>query len=218
MKEFKCVLLDWDRAYNLCKEVFIKIKRSGYRPEAIIAIARGGWFLARVLCDFLFIKDLYSVKVEHWGITATVTGEADLKCGLDESVIRMLSGKKILITDDVTDTGDSLRIVHEMCRKTLSSEIKTAVMQHKTTSSFIPDYYGEEMREWKWIIYPWSIFEDLAELTDRVSEGEMTAEEIREKLKYRFDVDVSVELVREVLERKKERGVNPDDVQHNREN
>ena len=44
---------------------------SGYKPDSMVGLARGGWVLSRVLCDFLAVKDLVSLKVEHWGVTAT---------------------------------------------------------------------------------------------------------------------------------------------------
>ena len=50
---FKCVVTNWDYIYNLCRNVADDVKEDGYEPDIIIALARGGWFAGRVLCDFL---------------------------------------------------------------------------------------------------------------------------------------------------------------------
>jgi hypothetical protein len=202
-EKLSCILVGWTYAYDLCKDVGEEIKAAGFQPEVIIGVARGGWFLARVLCDFFLLKDLFSLKMEHWGLTATITGDAEMKYGLDEETKRRLKGKKVLIADDVTDTGDSINLVAEYVKSLGVTELKTATMHHKTTSSFIPDFYGELIRDWKWVIYPWSIHEDVMELTGKVlAQGakSMSLVEIRSSMKEEFDFYVPCHQLKQVLE------------------
>jgi hypothetical protein len=202
-EKLSCILVDWTYAYDLCKDVGEEIKAAEFQPEVIIGVARGGWFLARVLCDFFLLKDLFSLKMEHWGLTATITGDAEMKYGLDEETKRRLKGKKVLIADDVTDTGDSINLVAEYVKSLGVTELKTATMHHKTTSSFIPDFYGELIRDWKWVIYPWSIHEDVMELTGKVlAQGakSMSLVEIRSSMKEEFDFYVPCHQLKQVLE------------------
>ena len=63
---FKCIVTNWDYLYGLCREVAEQIKHSDFRPDIIVALARGGWFPSRVLCDFLGLDDLTSLKIEHY--------------------------------------------------------------------------------------------------------------------------------------------------------
>jgi len=71
------VLTNWDYIYNLCRNISKEIKHSGYEPDVIIALARGGWFAGRVLCDFLGLDDLSSLKNEtNIGAAAIESGEA----------------------------------------------------------------------------------------------------------------------------------------------
>ncbi|RZN38720.1 MAG: phosphoribosyltransferase [Methanophagales archaeon ANME-1-THS] len=202
-EKLNCILVDWTYAYDLCKDVGEVIKAAGFQPEVIIGVARGGWFLARVLCDFFLLKDLFSLKMEHWGLTATITGDAEMKYGLDEAAKRRLKGKKVLIADDVTDTGDSINLVAEYVQSLGVTELKTATMHHKTTSSFTPDFYGELIRDWKWVIYPWSIHEDVMELTGKVlahGAKSMSLVEIRSSMKEQFDFYVPCHQLKQVLE------------------
>ena len=200
--KFTCLVVDWDYAYNLCRDVCERIKAAGFMPEVIIGVARGGWYLARVLCDFFMVKDLFSLKMEHWGVTATVTGAAELKFGLDSEAQKKLKGKRVLIADDVTDTGDSIKFALEYVSAFEPLDVKTATMHHKTSSSFMPDFYGELMTEWRWIIYPWSVYEDMMELVEKMMEKRSVKadlEEIRSAMKDEYDLYIPYHLLREVL-------------------
>jgi len=166
--KYSCVVVDWNYAYDLCRDVSKEIKDGGFMPDIVVGVARGGWYLARVLCDFFLLKDLFSLKMEHWGVTATITGVAEMKYGLDDAARQKLREKKVLIADDITDTGDSLKLVVEYVKSLGAKDVKTATLHHKTSSSFIPNFYGELVKEWRWVIYPWSIHEDMMELVEKV--------------------------------------------------
>ena len=201
-EKFSCVVVDWNYAYDLCRDVSGKIKTAGFTPEVIVGVARGGWYLARVLCDFFLLKDLLSLKMEHWGVTATITGAAELKYGFDDTAIEKLKAKSVLIADDVTDTGDSIKFVVKYVKSLGAAEVKTAVLQHKTSSSFVPDYYGELIKDWKWLIYPWSIHEDIMDLVENVmpkNKG-MSLDELITSMKDEFDLYMPAHLLKDVLE------------------
>ena len=200
-QKFSCAVIDWNYAYELCRDVSEEIKGAGFKPDVIVGIARGGWYLARVLCDFFLLKDLLSLKMEHWGVTATITGTAELKYGLDDAARNKLKGMCVLIADDITDTGDSIKLVAEYVQSLGAKDVKTATMHHKTSSSFVPDYYGELIKEWRWIVYPWSIQEDVMDLLEKViPKAGLSINEIKSSMKDEFDFYVSYHLLNDVLE------------------
>ncbi|MCD6503762.1 phosphoribosyltransferase [Candidatus Bathyarchaeota archaeon] len=189
--------MSWEHFYRLAKEVANKIKSSGYVPDMVIGLARGGWCLARVLCDFIGVKDLVSLKVEHWGITATPDGKAKLKYPFNID----LTGKKVLVVDDITDTGESMRISVDYVKTLNPSEVRTAALRHIEGSKFKPDYYAEKIT-WRWVIFPWNFVEDLCNLVEKVqSEVDKPSDTklLKAKLKEYFKVDVDEETVREIL-------------------
>ncbi|MFB0543785.1 MAG: phosphoribosyltransferase [Candidatus Bathyarchaeia archaeon] len=193
---FDCEIMDWDFFYDLAKRVAGRIKEAGYQPDIIVGLARGGWALARVLCDFLGVKDLVSLKVEHWGITATPDGKAKLKYPFNID----LGGRRVLVVDDITDTGESMRISVEYVETLNPLEVRTAALRHITGSKFTPDYFAEEI-SWRWVIFPWNYTEDLCNLVSRVREkGTTTPPEIKAKLKEYHKSDGEEETIQEILE------------------
>jgi len=196
-ESFPCYFVSWNEAYLLAKELSRTIKHSDYRPDLIIAIGRGGYVPARVVCDFLLHNLLTSMKVEHWGIAAHKKDQAVVRFPLAVDV----KGLKVLILDDVTDTGDTLQISVNYVESLDPTEIRTGVLQHKTVAQFQPDYYAEEITEWKWIIYPWAAHEDLVGFAERViSKGPLSILEIQTQLKKMFQLAVDEADLKDALE------------------
>ena len=192
--KFECEVMDWELFYNLAKRVAEKIKASGYRPDFVVGLARGGWVLARVLCDLLGVKDLVSLKVEHWGVTATPDGRARLKYPFRID----LSGRRVLVVDDITDTGESMRLATEYVEKLNPAEIRTATLRHIEGSKFVPDYYGDEIT-WRWVIFPWNFTEDLCNIVPKVAGECADIEELRRRLKEDYKIDIDEGRLSEVL-------------------
>ncbi len=198
-ESFPCDLVTWAEFYDLAKSLSRLIKTSVWRPDLVVAIGRGGYVPARVVCDFLVFDLLTSMKVEHWGIAAQKKDQAMVRFPLATGV----SGQKVLIVDDVTDTGDTLATAVGYVESLGPKETRTAVLQHKASSAFEPDYYAEKITEWKWIIYPWAVHEDLVGFTERVlssSDFPLSADQIHADLKRMFLIDVEKEQMTEILE------------------
>lgn len=198
-ESFPCDLVTWNEFYGLAKSLSHLIKSSGWRPDLVVAIGRGGYVPARVVCDFLVFDLLTSMKVEHWGIGAQKKGEARVRFPLATEV----SCQKVLIVDDITDTGDTLITAVGYVKSLGPKEVRTAVLQHKIISEFLPDYYSEKITEWRWVIYPWAVHEDLVGFTERVLQGSdlpVSAGQILADLKRRFDIDLDENQMGEVLE------------------
>jgi hypothetical protein len=189
----KCVVYSWSDIYQMCEKLSDKIKES-FHPDVIIAIARGGWIPARIICDFLDIKDLYSVKAEHWGRVATRD-----KAKLVQRLNVDLTGKDILIVDDVTDTGETVILVKEHVKELGAEMVKTAVLDHKMTSKFVPDYYINKMDSWKWIVYPWSYHEDTRDFIEKLALFYEEPENVQKLLAEKYDFNVGLDVIRNVL-------------------
>lgn len=196
---FPCALVTWNEFYDLARTLSREIKASNWRPDLVVAIGRGGYVPARVVCDFLVHDRLTSIKVEHWGIAAQKRDHAVVRFPLAMDV----SGERVLIVDDVTDTGETLAAAVGYIEGLGPGEVRTAVLQHKTSSAFNPDYSAEVLADWRWIIYPWAVHEDLVGFAERVlaaSKDPISRDQIRSDLKGRFEIDLDEEEMAEILE------------------
>jgi len=185
--------MTWDQFYELARRVAEKIKDSGYRPDFMVGLARGGWVLSRVLCDFLGVKDLVSIKVEHWGVTATPDGKARIKYAFDVD----LTGRRVLVVDDITDTGESMMVAVDYVRTKNPEEVRTAALRHIQGSKFTPDYYGDEIT-WRWVVFPWNYVEDMCNLLPKALEGAGSLEGARRRMKQLFNLDLTLQDLEEV--------------------
>ena len=198
---FECEIMSWELFEKLAINVAKSIRKDGFQPDFMVGLARGGWVLSRVLCDFLGVKDLVSLKVEHWGVTATPDGKAQIKYPFDID----LSGKNVLVVDDITDTGESMLVAVEYVKSKNPASIKTAALRHIDGSKFTPDYYGDVIN-WRWVVFPWNFVEDMCNLVPKASEDTDSLGEIKKRMKERFNVDLSteqIESIKEELEQRK---------------
>ena len=104
------------------------IRVSRFQPDIVIAIGRGGYVPARIVCDRLLMNDLTSIKIEHWGTAAHKLDQAQVRFPLSVNV----EGMDILVVDDITDTGETLMAAREYLALAKPGEIRTGVLQHKT--------------------------------------------------------------------------------------
>ncbi|WP_297477580.1 phosphoribosyltransferase [Thermococcus sp.] len=196
MKKFPAKLASWEDIERWAKEGAWKVLEEGWEPDVIVGLARGGWVAARLYCDYLGVKDLVSLKVEHWGVTATPDGKAKLKYSSNYN----LEGKKVLIVDDISDTGESLTLAKNYVESRKPAEIRVATLLTIRGSRFKPDYYGEEI-DWAWIVFPWNFVEDMINLVNNLFEEKetLTTDEIVELFKELHGLEVPKGKLEEAL-------------------
>jgi uncharacterized protein len=201
-EKFECEVMDWDLFYELSKNTAEKIIASRFKPDFMVGLARGGWVLSRVLCDFLGVKDLVSLKVEHWGVTATPDGSAQIKYPFRIE----LRGRKVLIVDDITDTGESMMVAKEYVETMNPQVVKTATLRTIKGSKFTPDYYGDEI-SWRWVVFPWNYNEDMCNIVPKAAADGAPPEEVARRLKVNNSLDLNASEVESILKEAKRRKV-----------
>jgi len=151
----------WNRIYDGLLSQAEKIRQSGFRPDVIVGITRGGWIPARVLSDLLEIPDLVTVRLEFYLGVAETKNEAVLTQGV--SVV--VKGKKALIVDDVSDTGKSLQLAREYFRQQGATEVRIANVYRKLWSAITPDYYGTEIS--CCVVFAWETKEPIRKIVEK---------------------------------------------------
>lgn len=191
----RCEMVSWEGVERLAWELTLRIRRDGFVPDLIIAIGRGGWVPGRLLSDFLGNPNLTELKVEHYTATRKHK-EAVVRYPLSADP----TAQRVLLVDDVTDTGDSFAVALKHIRdKGAPADLRTVVLHHKTVSSYQPDYYGARISDWRWIIYPWAVVEDLAALIDALPGRPEDPDGIAQRLRADNDLEVPDATLRRVL-------------------
>ncbi|NPA47451.1 MAG: phosphoribosyltransferase [Thermococci archaeon] len=175
MRKFPVYIASWKDIDEWAEPGAMRMLEDGWVPDVVVGVARGGWVAARIYCDYLGVKDLVSVKVEHWGVTATPDGKAKLRYGTSYS----MEGKRVLVVDDISDTGESLTLVKRYIEEQKPREVRVATLLTIKGSRFRPDYYGREI-DWAWIVFPWNFIEDVINLVGGILEekGKASTDEL----------------------------------------
>jgi len=149
------LILSWNQLFSdtlrLCKQ----IKESGYVPDIIVVIARGGWVIGRVVSDILRVNDVASLGVKFY---------EDVEKTMKQPIITQplnvdITGKNVLLLDEVVDTGKTLMTAYDHVKSMRPQIVKTAAVYKKPWALIEPDYYVREVD--KWIVFPYELRETL---------------------------------------------------------
>jgi hypoxanthine phosphoribosyltransferase len=180
----------WNQIYKMLLNLAEKIQKSGFKPDIIVGVSRGGWPPARVLSDLMGNPNLANVKAEFYLGVAETKGEPTLT----QPVSMEVAGKKVLIVDEVADTGKSLKLVKEHIIQKGATEVRIATVYYKPWSIVKPDYYEKETS--CWIVFPWEIKETIRKIAKRYREKGKPIEEETAKL---VKAGIAAELVERFL-------------------
>lgn len=159
-------IMSWEKFGIASRELASQIADSGYDPDIILAIARGGLLAAGALGYALAVKNLYTMNVEFYtGVEERLPVPMILPPVPDLVELRFA---RVLVVDDVADTGHTLKIVEEFFKGRVK-EVRTAVLYEKPRSVVKCDY------AWKktdlWINFPWSDKEPVVKRANMVRDA-----------------------------------------------
>ncbi|MBS7656061.1 phosphoribosyltransferase [Candidatus Bathyarchaeota archaeon] len=167
---------DWNEIYDMCIKLADKIKKSGFSPNLIVGVARGGWIPARILSDLLENSNVASVRVEFYVDVAKTSQSPKITQGISIPPI----GKTVLVVDDVADTGKSLKAVIEYLYNLGAKEVKAATLHYKPQSIIKPEFYIEETDAW--IVYPHERFEFMKSMVKKLRDEGKKVNEIKTEI------------------------------------
>lgn len=144
-------VLTWPRYSEGVKALAQRVADDDYRPDLILSIARGGLIIAGSLSYALRVKNLHVINVEYYtGVNARLEFPVILPPPLN---LVDLGNARILVADDVADTGHTLALVRDFCAPQVG-EVRCAVLYQKPHSVVECDYVWHHTD--KWIDFPWS--------------------------------------------------------------
>ncbi|CAM4065185.1 phosphoribosyltransferase [Helcobacillus massiliensis] len=144
-------VLTWDLFGTASRELAQTIADSDFEPEIVIAVARGGLLPAGSLAYALGLKLADAINVEFYtDVHETLPDPVLLEPMLDTNAI---TGKRLLVVDDVADSGRTLALVLELL-EAQGAEARSAVLYAKSASVVEPTYVWKRTDDW--IVFPWS--------------------------------------------------------------
>jgi hypothetical protein len=153
-------VMTWDDLGVGARELAERIHADGYEPEVILAIARGGLLVAGALSYALGVKNTYTMNVEFYtGIDERLPAPMILP-PVPELID--LAEARLLIADDVADTGRTLALVKDFCADKVA-EVRVAVLYEKPSSVVACDYVWRNTDAW--ITFPWSALPPVGEMS-----------------------------------------------------
>jgi uncharacterized protein len=156
--------MSWDDLGRGARELAQMVADDGWRPDIVLGIARGGLLVAGAIGYALGVKNTFTMNVEFY-------------TGVDERLdVPMIlppvpdlvdfADFKVLIADDVADTGATLELVKDFCSGKVA-EVRCAVLYEKPRSTVRCEYVWR--RTERWITFPWSAEEPVLQaLSERV--------------------------------------------------
>ena len=143
--------MTWDDLGAGSRELAAMVHADGYRPDLILAIARGGLLVAGALSYALGVKNTFTMNVEFYtGIDERLDMPMILPPVPD---LIDFSETHVLIADDVADTGATLALVKEFLADKVA-ETRCAVLYEKPRTTVTCEYVWR--RTDRWIDFPWS--------------------------------------------------------------
>lgn len=144
-------VLSYEEFGRASRELAAQIVSSGFHPEIIVAIARGGMIPGGALSYALGVKLVDAINIEFYtDVEQTLPDPILLAPLLDAGAIQ---GKKVLVVDDVADSGRTLQMSLELLTG-MGADVRTAVLYAKPRSVMQPEYIWRTTDDW--IVFPWS--------------------------------------------------------------
>lgn len=147
----------WDQLGHLCFKLSKQINHQGKSYDRIVVIAKGGLTWSRTLADYLGISDIETIRVKLYrGI-----GKAFKKPQIIQELKTDITGEKILLFDDVADSGQTLEFVEKLLLKQGAKSVDTSALFYKSTSKVTPDFFDHQTDAW--IVFPHELREFVEE-------------------------------------------------------
>jgi hypoxanthine phosphoribosyltransferase len=159
MNNVEYLKIRYEQLDEMVENLYLKIEQDNFIPDSMVAVARGGWFPARVLSDIFNSKgiavDIISVTTKFY----TSIGQRARRPVLLQELNQSLFDQSILIVDDVSDTGETLNFIEGYINWLGAKEVKIATVFMKPETKSIPHYFERQVSQDTWIVFPYEVRE-----------------------------------------------------------
>ncbi|MBI5228440.1 phosphoribosyltransferase [Candidatus Micrarchaeota archaeon] len=139
--------LSWSNAVKSCEKLAAKID---FEPDIVVGLSRGGLIPARILGDCLSLRHVFVLGISLYSGIGKKKTKPEI---IQDLATFLVKGNKILLVDDVADSGTSLFTAKKYLLKKGAKSVRIATIHYKSGSLVKPDYFVSRTKAW--IVYPW---------------------------------------------------------------
>jgi len=166
----------WEQMGRYNFELSEKIIASGSEFDRIVALAKGGWTWARALVDYLDVPNLSSTRLKSY----TGINQGSEKIDVVQPLADRITGERILIFDDVADSGRTLDFAKKYMDSLGAESVSAAALCFKPRSVCLPEYHAFTTSSW--VIFPHEISESIEKLNENWTKKGVSQKEVRSRL------------------------------------
>ncbi len=163
--------VSWSEYHSLSQKVSATILAHDKPFDIIVAIGRGGLTFGHLLSDFLRIP-IASITIQSY-TDIQKQGEVEITDGLS----RRIEGKRVLLVDDIADTGKTLVRAVSYLKEFSPKTVTTATLFYKPHSTVRPDYFARQTT--RWILQPFEVTEWVYTFTKKMTAEGKSKKEIQ---------------------------------------
>ena len=156
--------ISWEEYHNKTEELAVKVHADGWEFNQVVCIAKGGMRVGDVFAR-IFNVPLAILSVESYRGEGIKNQRGSITFSRDLAKTSPNIGSKVLLVDDLADSGITLRKSIEWLQHFygfyLDEPVRTAVLFYKAASTFKPNYYIDYLEDSPWIHMPFEKYEDL---------------------------------------------------------
>ncbi|HZW58078.1 MAG TPA: phosphoribosyltransferase [Nitrososphaerales archaeon] len=163
----KFISPSWDKIYSQSISLAERLKRydDGGQYDTLVGVSRGGLALARIMSDLLAVQRVFITRCEYY----TDLGTTRKKPVITQKISGELKGQRVLLVDDVADTGGSLIELKKYLASKKPRKVTIATLYIKPWTKVMPDYYVASTSAW--IIFPWELLEAIQSISSKKKDG-----------------------------------------------
>ncbi len=147
--------LTWPYVSQLAARLVDELK--GGRWDLVLAVTRGGLVPAALLAEGLGVRNVLAATVMFY------TDNGDVFYGLHQPRFlafpsaALLQGRRVLVVDDVWDSGRTARAVRERVARSGAQKVAVAVLhfKHESSQAGRPEFFAATTD--RWVLYPWEL-------------------------------------------------------------
>lgn len=155
----RLMILSWDDLLRDLMQLARSLRQAEF--DVIVAVARGGLVVARLLSDLVGVRRMASLTISYYrGV-----GERGVRPLVVSDIGMDVRGLEVLLVDDVADTGETLRTAASRLMGKGAGRLTTCTAYVKPWCKYLPDYYSRVVD--RWVVFPYEQAETVRELVEK---------------------------------------------------